>query len=390
MPISHRLPDDVSRRGFLATAAAALAGAWAVPQLAGAREKDDVEDSVARGLQWLKSQQAEKGYWQANGGNYKTAMTALAGMAFLMEGSTLKEGKYTDQVKKAADWLIAPAQLQPNGLIAERNSGGSFTRYMHGHGYATMFLACCYGESEDRDERKRLEKAITKAVDFCAKAQTHKKHALPEGKTVEIGGWGYTSAKDNNGFDEGSVTVTQLQALRAARNAAIAVPKETIDRSVAYLEACTTSKGGIIYSYSNSGGRALAGQERPALTAAAVCCGFSAGEYKGELPKKWIKYCKDHITIARGRVSHDEYQNYYYAQCVYALGDKRYGEMFPNEPKESWLTWSKYREAMFPYLMEQQTKDGGWMTGYISPVFATSVNLAILQLEKGLLPLFQR
>lgn len=385
--------SNVSRRRFLAALAASATGAWAIPtRTLGQEKKPDakqkLDDSIERGLQWLKKTQSQKGSWEASG-QYRTAMTALAGMAFLMEGSTLKEGKYTDQIKKATDWLTAPAQQQPNGLIGDRGAGGDFGSYMHGHGYATMFLACAYGESEDGEEQRKLEKAVTKAVEFTCKAQTNKVHRKAEGKQVQIGGWGYTSAGERD-FDEGSVTITALQALRAAKNAAIPVPKDNIERAVNYLEACTTSKGGIIYSYTSAGGQALAGQERPPLTAAAICCGFSAGQYKGDLPKKWIKFCKDNIPIAKGRVPHDEYQNYYFAQFVYALGDDRYGEMFPNEAKESWLTWSRYREVMYPYLMEQQSKSGEWATQYIGPVYATSINLAILQLEKGLLPIYQR
>jgi hypothetical protein len=386
--------SEVTRRRFLATS---LAGAWLAPVLAlGQEKKPDAkadmkaktEDAIERGLKWLKKTQSQKGSWEA-GGQYRTAMTALAGMAFLMEGSTLKEGKYTDQIKKAAEWLTAPSQQQPNGLIADRGAGGDFGSYMHGHGYATMFLACAYGESEDVNEQKKLEMAVTKAIEFTCKAQTNKTHRKPEGKEMQIGGWGYVSAGERD-FDEGSVTVTALQALRAARNAAIPVPKDNIDRAVNYLEACTTTKGGIIYSYTSAGGLAHAGQERPPLTAAAICCGFSAGQYKSELPKKWIKFCKDNIQVAKGRVPHDEYQNYYFAQFVYALGEERYGQMFPNEPKESWLTWSRYRDVMYPYLIDQQSKDGEWATGYIGPVFATAVNLTILQLEKGLLPIYQR
>jgi hypothetical protein len=388
------MADGVSRRRFLAGAAAGAAGLWALPGLALGEEKKltgkKVEESITQGLQYLKKVQAKDGHWAASNGAYKSAMTGLAGMAFLMEGSTLQAGKYTDQIKRAVEWCTAPARLQPNGLIADRRGGGDFDNYMHGHGYATMFLACAYGEGEDAEEQRKLEKAVTKAVEFTCKAQTHKKHRLAEGKTVEIGGWGYVSATERD-FDEGSVTATALQALRAAKNAGIQVPKENIDRAVNYLEVCTTSKGGVIYSYSNSGGVAVAGQERPPLTAAAVCCGYSAGQYKGELPKKWLKFCKDNISLTQhGRDAHEEYRNYYFAQCVYALGEERYGEMFPNEPKESWLKWSKFREAMFPYLINQQQKDGSWTSGFIGPVYTTAVNLAVLQLEKGLLPIYQR
>ena len=103
--------------------------------------------------------------------------------------------------------------------------------------------------------------------DSLEQAQTNKKHRKAEGKEVEIGGWGYVSAADGNNFDEGSVTVTALQGLRAARNAGIPVPKENIDKAVNYLEACTTPDGGIIYNY--TGGAAARGGGSPALTAAA-------------------------------------------------------------------------------------------------------------------------
>lgn len=379
--------------------AAGLALLVAIPAPLPARDKkaEDkalkkrTEEAVTKGLEWLKKVQAQDGHWEAPGGAYKTAMTGIAGVAFLMEGSSLKEGKYSDQIQKAVNWLLAAGRQQPNGMFADNRVGGGFSNYMHGHGYATMFLACAYGEEEDKDQREKLEKSIKKAVEFICKAQTTRKHRKPEGKEMEIGGWGYTSATDNNNFDEGSVTITQLQALRAARNAGIPVPKDNIDRATNYLEACTTPRGGIIYSYANSGGVAQNGQERPALTAAAVACAFSAGQYKGELAKKWIKYCKESIPIAKGRVAHEEYQSYYFAQVMYVLGDDRYGGLFPKEDKSTWLTWSKYKEAMFPYIIDAQDKNSGsWTGGYIGPVFATAVNLTMLQLEKGILPIYQR
>ena len=206
---------------------------------------------------------------------------------------------------------------------------------MYGQGFGTLFLASVYGEEEDKDQRKKLEKVLKKAVEFICKAQTLKKHKKPEGKEVDIGGWGYVSAKDGGNFDEGSVTITAAAgaAGRAERRHPGAEGEHRQAPSTT-CEACTTPEGGIIYSYAGGSGAALNGQERPPLTAAAICCGFSAGQYKSELPKKWIKYCKDNIPIAKGRQSHDEYQSYYFAQAVYVLGDDRYAEMFPNEPKD--------------------------------------------------------
>ena len=355
-------------------------------------QKKAIESAIDKGLEYLKKTQAQDGHWEAQGGQYPTTMTALAGMAFLMEGSTLKEGKYSDQVKKAVDWFLAPARQQANGMLGDSRNPTESVRYMYGQGFGTMFLASVYGEEEDKEQRDKLEKLLKKAVEFICKAQTLKKHRKAEGKDVDIGGWGYVSAADGGNFDEGSVTITALQGLRAARNAGIPVPKENIDKAVNYLEACTTTDGGIIYNY--LGGAAGRGQERPPLTAAAICCGFSAGQYKGELPKRWLKYCKDHEStfLAKGRQAHDEYQTYYFGQAMYALGDEKYGEMFPDQKeKDKWLSWARFKDVYFPQILDNQDKTGGsWTQSSISPVYVTSINLCLLQLEKGILPIYQR
>src|SRR5262249_60184142 len=102
-------------------------------------------------------------------------------------------------------------------------------------------LGCGFGEEEDAARHERLEKMLTKAVEFCGRAQTDR------------GGWGYKSGTDNGNFDEGSVTITQLQALRAAKNAGIIVPKSIIDKATDYLRKCTTERGGRTDSLSLAG-----------------------------------------------------------------------------------------------------------------------------------------
>ncbi|MFO0849099.1 MAG: prenyltransferase/squalene oxidase repeat-containing protein [Gemmataceae bacterium] len=331
---------------------------------------------IDKGLEWLRKNQAADGHWEVQGGQYPTSMTALAGMCLLMEGSTLRDGKYSDNLVKAVNWFMQ--RSQPNGLLGNPNNPSESQRYMYGHGFGMLFLASVYGEEEDADRRRKLEQMLKKAVEFCGKAQTDR------------GGWGYLSAKEGGNFDEGSVTITQLQALRAARNAGIKVPKEIIDKAIKYLRDSTTPRGGVIYSLAHTNGVAT-GQERPALTAAAVACAFSAGQYKDDYAMKWIKFCKENIPVGRGRVQHDEYQSYYYAQAVYVLGDDRYGDLFPAEKdKKNWVTWSGYKEAMFEHLKGQQLADGSWSSGYIGPVYSTAVNLTILQLDKGIVPIYHR
>ena len=269
-----------------------------------------------------------------------------------------------------------PAHAQPTGLIGEPNAPNQGLGYMYGHGFSILFLSQIYGEEEDIDRRRKLEGILTRAVEFACKAQT------------SLGGWGYVSAADGNNFDEGSVSVTQVQALRAARNAGIPVPKQAIDRVHEYLRKCTTANGGLIYSLQSGGGG-----ERPTITVAAIASMFSTGEYESDLARRWLKYVRPIVpvdTVGRDQFGHSEYTHYYYAQVIYTLGEDGYARLFPDSRPEERLTWSKYRKVFFEYLAKNQNEDGSWSGCAIGPVYTASCYLTILQLDHGALPIYQR
>ncbi len=368
----------MNRRKFLYSAV----GAGLALTRMGRARADELDEktqaAVDKGLKWLADQQKSDGHWEANQGQYPSVMTALAGMAMLMEGSTLREGKYTDKIRRAVEWFLE--RPQSNGALANPANQAEMSRYMYGHGFGTLFLASVYGEEGDERQRKRLEEVLTKACEFSGNAQT------------DIGGWGYLSAKDGQNFDEGSVTITQMQALRAARNAGIAVNKGIIDKARDYLEKrCTGERGDVLY---RPGRSAIT----PGLTTAGVACMFNAGEYDAPVVKRWLKYIQKSVPAmgAAGRQGHDEYTHYYWAQSLYILGDYGWERMFPGTPESERMTWSKYRAETFPYLLKTQLSEGGWpsMAGShwanLGPVYVTPMCLAILQLDKGTLPIYQR
>jgi hypothetical protein len=348
---------------------------------------EEYRETVRKGLEYLVKIQQKDGHWGANGDQYPVSMTGLAGLALLMEGSTIREGKYALNIRRAADWLMERSMKDKarDGLIGNPDHPTETGRYMYGHGFALLFLASVYGDEEDAERREKLKDILTRAVKYAEKAQSTQ------------GGWYYTARGDNNhDNDEGSVTVTQMQPLRACKNAGIPVSKTVMKKGYDYLKNSTTAKGGVVYSLGRGGAAAPVGGERPALTAAAIACLFASGDYKDENVKKWFKYCQTAIPInninAGIRMGHDEYTQFYFAQAVYFIGDDGWDKMFPGD-KGPKITWTEYRKNMFDHLKRSQNGDGSWPGGAgwsVGAVYSTSIYCIIMQLDLGTLPIFQR
>jgi hypothetical protein len=365
--MSHRKRGDgstsshpcasLSRRAILRSALGAACGAgW----LSGSGWADDaagatkIEQVTERGLQYLAREQRRQGYWEANGGQYRVAMTALAGVALLCEGSTINRGMYAEQVSRAVDYLLD--QSLPSGLIGFQND----YHYTYGHGFSMLFLSQVFGEDDDQ-RRGAIQDVLDKAVKFSIQAQTSR------------GGWGYISAKDGNDFDEGSTCITQVQGLRACRNAGIVVPKEVIDRAKQYIKECTTPDGGVQYSIRGGGAR-------PPITAAAVAAMYNAGDYEGsDHVKLMLDYCQKNVWPGGGinqaqMFGHWHYTHYYYSQVMYRRPDD----------------WDKYFTEIGRELIATQQGDGSWGGSHVGPVYTSAINCTILQLDKGYLPVYQR
>ena len=113
--------------------------------------------AAQRGLDWLVGEQHRSGYWEANQGQYRVAMTALSANAMLCEGSTTTRGRLAKPISKAVDYLIDTAQ--PSGLIGYKHD----YHYTYGHGFSMLFLSQVYGEEENAQRREKLKEILTKA-----------------------------------------------------------------------------------------------------------------------------------------------------------------------------------------------------------------------------------
>jgi len=224
---------------------------------------------VVRALDFIIARQNADGSF---GESNRLATTAICGMAMLSAGSTPEHGEFASQVSGALRFVV---QYQSEGgLFFHENSSSP----MHNHGYALLFVTQCYGMTEASED---LRIAITRGI----RATVLSQHPN--------GGFGYYASNKspgdlgrrglfNVGADETSVTVTQLQALRAARNVGFGVPIHVIELVRKYLVACQeTETGAFIYSLEGFYGKRIRSTSF-AITAALLCVLQSTGEYSGE------------------------------------------------------------------------------------------------------------
>lgn len=310
--------------------------------------------AIKKGLDFLAKRQSEDGSYSAgeDGGTYPIAMSSLAGMAFLANGNTPSRGPYADNVAKLVDYLTG--NVQPSGLITGPTQEQGYS--MYGHGFALMFLSSCYGMETNDRMRERMKKIINNAITLTGSASSN-------------GGWCYTPGSG----DEGSVTVTQIQGLRAASNAGFTVPKGIIEGGVHYLEMCKAPEGGICYSLAQTGG----GAHLP-ISAAAIATLYNAGQYDSKLADSCLQYVKKQFDLQKNNWQnggHAYYTNLYAAQAFYQAGDKYWDGYFPDARDQ---------------LIKMQGQDGSWPGDWIGKTYGTSIALVILQLPYKYLPIYQR
>lgn len=313
----------------------------------------EAQEAIDRGLEYLARTQSRDGAWRHEGywGRYPVAMTALAGLALLANGNTATEGKYAPQVSRAVSYILSSAR--PDGLISRLEEEN---RSMYGHGFSTLFLAELYGMEGDPDRRERIHRVLQGAVGLIARSQSVR------------GGWYYTPESRD---DEGSVTITELQALRACRNAGIEVPKEVIDGALQYLEDSVLPDGGIAYRADRRGA------SRPPITASAVVCWYNAGDYDNPHAIKALGYIKQRVGRGSGSGNHGHYfyAHFYMAQAMWLSGEEN---------------WEWYFPSMRDTLLARQGTDGAWDGDAVGKTYGTAIALVILQLPYGYLPIMQR
>ena len=303
------------------------------------------ERSIERGLKWLANQQHEDGGFGTGTLRGNAAVCGLSGMAMMAGGSTPGRGPYGAQVNRCVGYLLA--NTQPSGFIAGPDASRG---PMYGHGFATMFLAECYGMTP----RSELREKLAKAVKIIVNSQNRE------------GGWRYQPVQEPADI---SVTVCQVMALRAARNAGLFVPSETIDRSIGYIKRSQNADGGFMYMIQG-------GESAFPRSAAAVAALYSAGIYQGAEIDKGLNYLMEFLpteNVARPETYYF-YGHYYAVQAMWQAGGSR---------------WSRWYPAIRDQLVSRQREDGSWTDANGNEV-AAAMACIVLQIPNNYLPIFQR
>ena len=227
---------------------------------------------------------------------------------------------------------------------------------MYSHAFATLFLAEIYGMTGETKVRKKLEKSIALIVE-CQNPR---------------GGWRYEPIAMDADM---SITVCQVQALRAARNVGIRVPKKSIERAINYISRSAHYSGGFKY------------QDLPmpqsrityAITAAGVTALHGAGVYDNNIVKRGLNYLLS-PPIKESRKSFSTrhyffyYGHYYAVQAMYLAGNPY---------------WERWYPRVRDQLVQAQRPNGSWQDNS-GRICSTSLAIIILQTPFKYLPIFQR
>ena len=302
--------------------------------------------AVEKGLEFLSQRQLEDGAFATSGYGRNAAVVALAGIAWLAQGSTPGRGPYGEEVTRAADYLLE--HTEGSGFISVE--GAMSHGPMYEHGFATLFLAEVHGMSPRVDLREKLAAAI----DLIVRTQNAE------------GGWRYQPRREDADL---SVTVCQVMALRAARNAGLAVPNETIERSIDYVKRCQNADGGFRYMLPQ-------GESAFPRSAAGVVALYSAGIYEGREIERGLDYLDRFVPRGEvfGQDSHFFYGHYYAAQAMWLAGGDH---------------WERWYPAVRDVLVRRQQQDGSWADP-IAFEYGTAMACIVLQMPDNSVPIFQR
>jgi len=333
----------------------------------------EMQRAVQKGLEFLRRVQTPDGCWrsdigyklmegyqitsdeiaQRKAGGGHVGVSSLALIAFLAGGHVPGRGPFGEVIERGVQYLLLCVNPE-DGYISQNGSR------MYSHAFATLCLAEIYGMTHQADLREKLQHS----VDLIVKCQNKR------------GSWRYLPFAVKSDM---SITVCQVQALRAARNVGLKVPRATIERAIEYIKDSAVEEGPDRGSFKYQPRTHT--RSSFSLTAAGITALYGAGVYDDEDIEHGLNFLGNRHVYFRNRyltTSHYFYYygHYYAVQAMFIAGGRYWRDYFPRVRKE---------------LLDEQRSDGSW-PNEVGPgsVFGTAVACIILQIPLRYLPIFQR
>jgi hypothetical protein len=322
------------------------------------------EAAVGKALAYLAAHQSADGHWRSGPYESEVGITGLCLLAYLASGNQPGRGRYGATMNQAINFLANSVEMSgaystPKGLVR----AGAEEHPMYGHGFATLALSEVYGMTHRADLRPKILAAIHLIEDTQNQS----------GDPITDGGWRYQPMQ---GDADISVTVVQVMALRAARNAGFKVDQGTLEHAVAYIRRCqNVPNGGFSYQIPMH-------MAAPPRSAAATLSLLMAGLRDTPECRNGLFYMTNYPLDQGGRwplIQHFYYGIYYWTQAAYQAG----GDL-----------WRRWYPAVRDRLVSMQNPDGGWSErdpySEAGSEYAAAMGVLVLQVPAGLLPIYQK
>jgi hypothetical protein len=303
----------------------------------------ETRTAVDSALHWLALHQEPEGWWSPKrwdlddssmtkpaGGEISKehskehvhGVSALAILALMGGGNTLRKGEHRLTVLRAVQWLV-DQQNPKTGFISTN---------MYEHALGTIALCEAFGRSPD----EKIGMAARKAVDACVAA------------IGKDGGWRYTPNADESDV---SVSSWFLQALKTAKLANIKFDHSVFSKGLTYIDQCTdrggmaNSSGGVGYQYKPD---LAQGEGSPALT----CAGMVIRQFNGMGVKHPLLNQAAELTKRRPPKWDGDKDFYYWYYATYAMH---------NMGGEARLWWNRrIRDTLLDHQSKRGHQNGSW------------------------------
>ena len=325
----------------------------------------ETQAAIDRGLATLARAQHDDGSFADRFSGAAVGITALAGLALMAGGHQPGRGRYGRAVSRAVDYVLAVGGGATPGFLSSPDAQAGFRgqnqQAMYSHGFGCLFLSEVCGMLPDAARQRKAKGVLEQAVGYTVEARNKE------------GGWRYDKTPP---VADVSVTVAQMMALRAAKNAGVFVRKTVVDAAVEYVRGCQTPDGGFSYFRGAGQGRADSAFAR---SAAAIVGLYSAGIYTGREIDRGLKYVQQYVPGRQFSFREIPPQHYYYGQYYAALA--------------MWTAGGEYWSQWFPAIRDEllgRARGGAWADNYHGPAYATAMSLIVLQLPNNYLPILQK